>query len=172
MASILRLVGNKYSILGNKCLGIVYLLLSYFFSALTWKPKIPKSRVIQVTRWYPIITTGLIMISLIFKLIGFPYSMFISTLFGCAAFGAICWLIPSWHYGFCFWHQLLILNLFIISGTSFIKLFGVFEDINAVRIKLITNIISIALAWVLYLLSEKIVQWKVIITKKLNCHGK
>jgi len=125
---------------------------------LTWKPKfeIKQSLLILIIRWYPIITTILVTVSILLRRFNLPYSMFISTLFGCAAFMAICWLPFSWKYGFCLWHQILLLFLFLTSIISFLKLFGLFTDINAIRIKLIINIASIGISFLAYVLLSKI----------------
>ena len=70
---------------------------------------------IQLVKWWPIVTTLVVMVSLFSYLVGFSISGYASPLFGCSLFTAFCWLFFSKAFKFCLWHRLFIYNLALVS---------------------------------------------------------
>ena len=126
-----------------------------------WKPKVKRDRCIAITRWYPIVTTLMLAIGLLSLLFNSELYRFIVPLFGCAFFMSVKEMYFSYHYKFCIWHQFLLLILVVISLIAFLKQFDIFKDLVSIRILLLLNILSLLIAWIIYLL-----------TSKLKCYGR
>jgi len=72
-------------------------------------------RSIQIIKWWPIITTFMVMIGLILILFSVNIYSILSPLFGICFFTSCCWYFFSLDFKFCFWHRLFIINLAVIS---------------------------------------------------------
>ena len=70
---------------------------------------------IQLIKWWPVLTTIVVMWAFILILFGVSVNNFTSPIFGCSLFTSICWWYFSKAFKFCFWHRLFIINLAVIS---------------------------------------------------------
>jgi hypothetical protein len=129
--------------------------MKMIFSKLINGPKVTTGQLKEITRWYPIITTVMLTMGLLFLVYDIRLYRFITPLFGCSALMSIKEFPFSLKYKFCLWHRLLLLNLTVISLVAFIKAFDTFCDINSVRTLLLINTASIILAYLSYLLFPK-----------------
>ena len=106
---------------------------------------------IQFVKWWPIITTIVMMVSLILTLSDFKTMSYLSPIFGCSLFTSICWWYFSKAFKFCFWHRLFILNLIVISLIVLIdKNIHHFEYIMYVRGLILLCCITILVSSTLY----------------------
>lgn len=158
---IIRYISAFYTSVENWNKRIDVFLLHYLLIISTYHPIVTNRQLIRITKWYPIITTLMLTIGLVFLIYDITLYKFITPLFGCSFFMSMKEFCFSWKYKFCLWHQLLLLNLIIISLIAFIKAFDVFQDLISIRILLLINVISILLSYYIYLLISKI-----------KCHAK
>ena len=107
--------------------------------------------IIQLVKWWPILTTFAVMFGMVTILFNVNTYSFITPIFGCSLFTSICWWYFSKAFKFCFWHRLFILNLIVISLIVLIdKNIHHFEYIMYVRGLILLCCVTILVSSTLY----------------------
>ncbi len=112
---------------------------------------------VSLVKWYPIVTTFFVTVCLLALISGYTkIDAILSPLFGCAALMSIKELLFSISYKLCFWHQLLLINLFILAIIVLIDVISPFKDqVFKVWTLFAINIVSIVVSFIFYKLTSK-----------------
>ena len=107
---------------------------------------------ITVIKYWPVVTTLVIMLAFVFELLEMSIFNVLSPLFGCSLFMAICFYFISKLLRFCLWHRILIINLIVISVITFVNInIYRFQNIIVIQTCLLVSCISIITSLILYL---------------------
>jgi hypothetical protein len=106
--------------------------------------KISRSSVVWIVKTSPVITNIAVMIGLLCTFLNPKLINLISPNFSAALFTCLGWWMLSKYLGFCFFHQLLIYNLALVSVLVFLQInWLLFNNIVYIRLMLFSTIFSL-----------------------------
>jgi hypothetical protein len=107
--------------------------------------------ILKIVKYWPVVTNLSVATAFGFALINIHISSYLSPLLGTSIITALCFLMLSMYFKFCWWHRILIINLIAVSLIVFIdKNIYSFESITYIRIVLFSTISAMLISGFLY----------------------